>query len=90
MTTAVIGRPTFAAIDTAALRANFAALRATVPPDVSVLPVVKANAYGHGATDLTMVDVTDDQHCRSRGLASDHSVRGAHRRRGRVPRIVQE
>ncbi|MGD0946136.1 MAG: alanine racemase [Candidatus Binatia bacterium] len=49
MTTPLAGRPTFAAIDAAALRANFAAVRAALPADVAVLAVVKANAYGHGA-----------------------------------------
>jgi alanine racemase len=49
MTTPLAGRPTFAAIDAAALRANFAAVRAMVPPHVAVLAVVKADAYGHGA-----------------------------------------
>ena len=49
MTTPLAGRPTFAAIDAAALRANFAAIRAMVPADVAVVAVVKANAYGHCA-----------------------------------------
>lgn len=43
------GRQTFAVIDTAALRDNFAAIRNRVAADVGVLAVVKANAYGHGA-----------------------------------------
>lgn len=49
MTTPSSGRPTFAAIDTAALRHNFALLRACVGPKVAILAVVKADAYGHGA-----------------------------------------
>jgi alanine racemase len=49
MTTPAAGRPTFAAIDAAALRANLDAVRATLPAHVAVLAVVKANAYGHGA-----------------------------------------
>ena len=49
MTTSLTARPTFAAIDAAALRANFAAIRAMVPADVAVVAVVKANAYGHCA-----------------------------------------
>jgi alanine racemase len=49
MTTAAAGRPTFAAIDAAALRHNFALLRAAVAPGVGILAVVKANGYGHGA-----------------------------------------
>ena len=49
MTTTSAGRPTFAAIDAAALRENFALLRRTVPATVGVLAVVKADGYGHGA-----------------------------------------
>lgn len=44
------GRQTYAEIDVAALRSNFAYIRSVVAPDVSILTVVKANAYGHGAT----------------------------------------
>jgi alanine racemase len=49
MTTPAAGRPTFAAIDAAGLRANLGAVRAALPAHVAVLAVVKANAYGHGA-----------------------------------------
>ena len=49
MTAPLAGRPTFAAIDAAALRANFTAVRALLPANVAVMAVVKANAYGHGA-----------------------------------------
>jgi alanine racemase len=50
MTTPPTGRPTLAVIDAAALRANFVRARAAVPSSVAVLAVVKADAYGHGAT----------------------------------------
>lgn len=53
--TAPAGRPTVAYIDTGALRHNFALLRARLPPEVAVLPVVKADGYGHGATLVTPV-----------------------------------
>lgn len=43
------GRPTVAWIDRSALLHNFAAVRAAVRPEVSVLAVVKADGYGHGA-----------------------------------------
>lgn len=43
-----VGRPTVAYIDRAALRANFASVRAGVAPDTAVMAVVKADAYGHG------------------------------------------
>lgn len=49
MTPPRIGRPTFAAIDAAALRHNFALVRARVAPRVKVLAIVKADGYGHGA-----------------------------------------
>lgn len=45
-----IGRQTFAVIDAAALRHNFSVLRGAVDSDVEILAVVKANAYGHGAS----------------------------------------
>jgi alanine racemase len=44
------GRQTYAVIDVAALRHNYSYIRSKVAPDVSMLTVVKANAYGHGAT----------------------------------------
>jgi alanine racemase len=43
------GRQTYAEIDVAALRSNYSYIRGLVRPDVSILTVVKANAYGHGA-----------------------------------------
>jgi alanine racemase len=39
-------------IDHAALRHNLAHLRAHTGPKVKVCAVVKANAYGHGATEV--------------------------------------
>jgi alanine racemase len=50
MTTPPAGRSTFAVINAAALRQNFAALRAAVGARIAILAVVKADAYGHGAT----------------------------------------
>jgi len=44
-------RPTWAEIDLDALAANFRLVRARVAPDVGVMAVVKANAYGHGAVN---------------------------------------
>lgn len=49
MTTPSFGRPTYAAVNAAALRQNFAVLRAAVGAKVAILAVVKAEAYGHGA-----------------------------------------
>ncbi|MGH9872550.1 MAG: alanine racemase [Pyrinomonadaceae bacterium] len=45
------GRPTWAEIDLTALAANFRTVKDRVGPDVNVLAVVKANAYGHGAVE---------------------------------------
>ncbi len=42
-------RPTWAEINLDALTANFHIVRRKVGPDVNVMAVVKANAYGHGA-----------------------------------------
>ncbi len=42
-------RPTWAEIDLDALAANFHIVKDLVGPDVNVMAVVKANAYGHGA-----------------------------------------
>jgi alanine racemase len=55
MTIPIAGRPTFATIDGSALRDNFLALRAAVPSPTSILAVVKADGYGHGATLVTSV-----------------------------------
>lgn len=49
------GRPTLAVVDRSALRANFAEVRKRVPQSVAVLAVVKADAYGHGATEVARV-----------------------------------
>jgi len=53
--TNVSGRPTVAYIDAAALRGNYARLRERLPGGVSVLAVVKADGYGHGATLVTPI-----------------------------------
>src|SRR5437899_8047440 len=42
-------RPTWAEIDLDALAANFQIVRERVGPEVKIMAVVKANAYGHGA-----------------------------------------
>ena len=41
-------RPTTAYVDLDALEANVAAIRERVGPDVRIMGIVKANAYGHG------------------------------------------
>lgn len=42
-------RPTWAEIDLDALASNFRLIRARVSPNIAIMAVVKANAYGHGA-----------------------------------------
>jgi alanine racemase len=44
-------RPTWAEINLDALAANFHTVKDRVGPDVNVMAVVKANAYGHGAVE---------------------------------------
>jgi len=46
-------RPTRAEIDLAAIRENLRTVRDRVGPDVRVLGVVKADAYGHGAVEVS-------------------------------------
>ncbi len=49
------GRPTVCLIDLGALRWNFRQARKKVGPQVKILSVVKANAYGHGACEIAEV-----------------------------------
>ncbi len=44
-------RPTWAEVNLDALAANYQTVRSQVASDVSVMTVVKANAYGHGAVE---------------------------------------
>lgn len=48
-------RPTWAEIDLGCVRANLKKLRAGLPPKCQLLFVVKANAYGHGAAELSLL-----------------------------------
>ena len=48
-------RPISAEISAEQLRANFDALRVAAGPQVEVLAVIKADAYGHGATECAPV-----------------------------------
>ncbi len=45
-------RPTCAVVDLDALASNYHALGTGLPPGCTVLPVVKADAYGHGAVHV--------------------------------------
>lgn len=46
-------RPTAAFINLAAIRHNLQAIRNTIAPDVGIIAVVKANAYGHGSVQVS-------------------------------------
>jgi len=46
-------RPTYAQVDLGAVRDNFRALATLAAPRIKVLGVVKADAYGHGAVEVS-------------------------------------
>lgn len=46
-------RPTFAEIHLEALRQNYTSIRQSTPPRVSILAIVKADAYGHGFLEIS-------------------------------------
>lgn len=48
-------RPIWAEISTSRLVANYRALQAAAGPQVEMLAVIKANAYGHGATECAPI-----------------------------------
>ena len=62
-----IGQPTVAEIDLKALRANYAALGAYTN-GAKIMAVVKADAYGHGAIEVSRT--LRDQGCRHFGVAN--------------------
>ncbi len=45
-------RQNYVLVDMDAIRNNYRVLRETIPHDVSVMPVIKANAYGHGMLEV--------------------------------------
>ena len=61
-------RPTHVTIDLSALRANYAAVQASVSPSVSVLAAVKADAYGLGAIECARAFA--EAGCRHFGVAT--------------------
>lgn len=46
-------RPTWAEIDLSALNFNLSQIRKFVAPEVKIMPIVKANAYGHGLVEVS-------------------------------------
>ncbi len=45
-------RKTYVTVDLDAIRANYMIMRSRVPEDVRVMPVIKADAYGHGMLEV--------------------------------------
>lgn len=62
------GRPTVAVIDRTALRGNFAEARKRVAGDATLIAVVKADAYGHGAPEVARI--LDKEGARAFGVAT--------------------
>ena len=62
-------RPTWAEIDLSAYRRNLEKIRAMVGPEVKILALLKANAYGHGALELGLF-AQKNQLCQFFGVAS--------------------
>jgi alanine racemase len=48
-------RPTWARIDLSALAHNFELLKGRLPADVGIMAMVKADAYGHGAVEVSRI-----------------------------------
>ena len=48
------GRPTVGEVDFGALEFNYRQIRKRIPKGVSLLAVVKADAYGHGAVPVSL------------------------------------
>ena len=67
-------------VDTAALRHNLSALSALLPEGGKLMPVVKANAYGHG--DLAVARICAGEGIRAFAVAA--AAEGARLRRGGV------
>ncbi len=62
------------------LAANFRAIRTFVGPDVEVMPVVKADAYRHGAVEVSQALLAEG----ARWLAVSSVEEGVHLRRGGI------
>jgi len=95
-----VGRSTRAEIDLDALAGNVRALKALLPPDVTFMAVVKANAYGHGARQvartaleagarhLAVATVGEARDLRSAGIAAPLLILGPVDR-GEVPEALR-
>jgi alanine racemase len=61
-------RPTWATVDLAALAHNYGVLKARLPSRVAMMAMVKADAYGHGAVQVSRV--LEEQGVRALGVAT--------------------
>jgi alanine racemase len=52
ITTNGVLRPTYVEVDLARISANYTAIQTHVGPKVKVMPILKANAYGHGLVEV--------------------------------------
>ncbi len=62
----------FVEISYSRLAANYSAIESVLPPETMMMPVVKANAYGHGAVQVARKLVE----CGARWLAVSNAVEG--------------
>ncbi len=62
-------RPTWAEVDLTKFKANLLKIREMVGPDVKILAILKANAYGHGAVELGKF-AQENYLCQFAGVAS--------------------
>ncbi len=54
--------PTFATVDLTALSRNLSQIRKCLAPGCAVMPVIKANAYGHGAVETARALIRQEVH----------------------------
>ena len=64
-------RATYAEIDLSALRKNFNAIRAALQPQVKIMAVVKADAYGHGAVPCAKAFLEAGADCLGAGIIAE-------------------
>ena len=71
-------RPRSMEIDLRALAHNYTELRTRLPPDINIIPALKANAYGHGAGPVARCLSRFDVKAFATGSLEDaHAIRGA-------------
>ena len=58
-----LGYRSWVEVDLSNFAANWAEMRRLVGPDVRIMQVVKADAYGHGAIEISNVALTNGASC---------------------------